>query len=231
MGKAFGARSTGAGRNGAAVDPAQRAAFLISSGNGPGECRQAVARVWALVEAEARQAGLEIDVVEHGAEHGPGSVVVMLNGQGAHEVAARWRGTILWRCDSALRPTHRRKNWFVQVFPLQGKAGAVSIDPRDVEMQAIRAGGPGGQHQNKTASAVRAQWRHPDGRVYSVVVRDQRCQHQNRRIALTRLEALATHDLVAAEDAGRARERLLHHQLERGNPSRTFEGEMFRERT
>ncbi|MFZ3583672.1 peptide chain release factor-like protein [Loktanella sp. DJP18] len=95
-------------------------------------------------------------------------------------------------------------------------------------MQAIRAGGPGGQHVNKTSSAIRAQWTDPKGKTYSVKVRDHRSQHQNRRAALLRLQLLAASDAQdeAADHKGDARAH--HHHLERGNPKHTFEGPQFR---
>jgi protein subunit release factor A len=56
----------------------------------------------------------------------------------------------------------------------------------ECEVETFRAGGPGGQHQNKTESAVRLTHR-PTGVV--VIARDSRSQHRNRRIALERLRA------------------------------------------
>ena len=53
-------------------------------------------------------------------------------------------------------------------------------------VEVFRAGGPGGQHQNTTESAVRLIHLPTDIRV---VARDERSQHRNRAIALTRLRA------------------------------------------
>jgi peptide chain release factor len=203
--------------------------LLISSGNGPGECRQAVAHVLDQMRKEAEAADVQIDISEREAPHGPTSAIVILGGAGAPALAKAWIGVVLWHCQSTLRPRHRRKNWFVQVFELEHQINAVSIDPSDVEMTAIRAGGPGGQHQNKTSSAIRARWAAPDGQTYAVVVRNQRSQHQNRRIALARLQDLASADHREAEDAQRGQAHRLHHQLERGKPNRIFSGPKFKE--
>lgn len=63
----------------------------------------------------------------------------------------------------------------------------------ECRVETFRAGGPGGQHQNKAESAVRLVHL-PTGE--RVVARDERSQHRNRSLALTRLrerlEALNT---------------------------------------
>lgn len=56
----------------------------------------------------------------------------------------------------------------------------------ECRVETFRAGGPGGQHQNKTESAVRLT-HEPTGIV--VVARDSRSQHRNRQTALERLRA------------------------------------------
>ncbi len=199
--------------------------LLISSGNGPGECRQAVAHVLRRMQAEAAEAGVMLDIAERAGKHGPASAVAVLSGTGAESLATRWQGVVLWRCPSHLRPRHKRKNWFVQIFRLPAPVRAEEIDPKEVDMTAIRAGGPGGQHQNKTSSAIRATWRG-----YAVVVRDQRSQHQNRRLALQRLQALADADAMEALAARQGKAHWLHHQLQRGDPARVFEGPQFEQR-
>ncbi len=164
-----------------------------------------------------RQAGLSVDISERpGGRSGPASAIATLSGSGAGAVARAWVGVVLWRCQSNLRPRHRRKNWFVQVFELNPPENDVDIDGSEVEMQAIRAGGPGGQHQNKTSSAIRARWTHPSGKTYSIVVRADRSQHRNRKIAIERLKALVAADISEAAATHKGDARYLHHQLERG---------------
>jgi peptide chain release factor len=91
----------------------------------------------------------------------------------------------------------------------------------------IRAGGLGEQHKNNTASVIHARWTHLSGRSYAIVVRDQRSQHQNRRLALARLVALVAADEAEAQAARKGVVRHLHHQLHRGAPARIFEGDRF----
>ena len=66
-------------------------------------------------------------------------------------------------------------------------SGAARSDDQllaECAVETFRAGGPGGQHQNKTESAVRLT-HHPTGIV--VTARESRSQHRNRLRALARL--------------------------------------------
>lgn len=68
-------------------------------------------------------------------------------------------------------------------------SGAARSDDQllaECAVETFRAGGPGGQHQNKTESAVRLT-HHPTGIV--VTARESRSQHRNRARALARLRA------------------------------------------
>lgn len=74
----------------------------------------------------------------------------------------------------------------VDVMPEIDEEIEVDVKESDVEMETFMSGGPGGQHQNKTASGVRL--RHlPSGVV--VESRSERSQHQNRKMCMNMLKS------------------------------------------
>ena len=61
-----------------------------------------------------------------------------------------------------------------------------SVTKKDFDIQTFCSGGPGGQHQNKTASGVRICHRESGAVGES---RSERSQHQNKRLAMQRLSS------------------------------------------
>lgn len=203
--------------------------LLLTSGRGPAECRIALAHARDQLLMEAEAAGLDVDCVNgrNPDGHGPGSAVVVLHGDGAEALARPWLGTILWVAPSPVRPHHRRKNWFIGISSLGAPPGAPRpLAAADVRFETFRAGGPGGQHQNKTESAVRVVHL-PTG--LAVVARDERSQVRNKALALERLGALLGIESELAEIAERQRAQDAHDSLERGRPVKRFQGPRFKE--
>ncbi|MCL2715875.1 MAG: peptide chain release factor H [Alphaproteobacteria bacterium] len=192
--------------------------LCISSGRGPAECRQAVRAITNILRREALELGLEVGAEDPG--EAAASLLVTIDGENAEGFARSWEGTVQWIAKSQLRPGHKRKNWFVAVHRLPAPPTPAVILPSEVQFDTMRAGGPGGQHQNRTESAVRAKHL-PTG--LSVVVRDQRSQHRNKALALARLASLLAAVEANTRERAASRDWLQRIHVDRGNPVRVLE--------
>jgi peptide chain release factor len=200
-------------------------AFLcITSGRGPAECRQAVELAARELEQEARTLGLSVD-----SDFGQlknGSVIMSINGDRADSFAQSWIGTLQWVAQSSKRQGVARKNWFIAIRHMSAPLQVPELT--ELRFETLRAGGPGGQHQNKTESAVRVT-HVPSG--LSVVARDARSQHANKSAAVRRLKQLAAAVAERNQSRAAAEDWLGKIDIERGNPRRIYVGEDFRRRS
>lgn len=197
----------------------------ITSGRGPVECCRVVALVLEKILREAQKRKLRVEILEK--ETGPVnrtllSVVVALEGVGCDVLADEWEGTVLWIARSPYRIHHRRKNWFVgvQTFLLSESREATEDD---IRYETLRASGPGGQHVNKTESAVRAV-HIPSG--ISVVASDQRSQWQNKKLATERLLVKLTAWNIEQAMIQAQTNWSNHNSLQRGNPVKIIQEEL-----
>ena len=192
--------------------------LLITSGNGPVECRIAVSALLRILEGEARQQGcsLTVNLGPMPDQHGAKSAIVSIEGDVAERVASGYCGTIRFTFKSPVRPGHKRRNWYVAVrrIDLPPEGNAVAINPADLHFETLRAGGPGGQHQNTTDSAVRVLHR-PSGLV--VTARDERSQHRNKALAIRRLQAMLQDIEAEKQEAAKAGRFIANRTIERGN--------------
>lgn len=199
----------------------------LSAAQGPDECALAVAKALPRLRAEAAALEVSVEVIESEAGAVPQSwlsLLLLLDGPEAAALAARWSGTLLWICNSPLRPTHKRKNWFFGGHGFAPPAEGAAADEAGIRIEAVRASGPGGQHVNKTASAVRAT--HLASGL-SVKMQSERSQHANRRLAVALLRERLRQREAQQQERLRAQRRDAHLAVERGNPARVFRGEAF----
>ncbi len=201
--------------------------LLITSGHGPVECELFVTHLVGTLRADAEAAGVAcelIDAVPGAAARALSSALVRVDGGGAADLAERWRGTHKWVCPSTLRPSSRRKNWFVGVSVFAAPE-APAWRESDLRVEAFRSSGPGGQHANKTSSAVRITHL-PTG--LAAVAQEERSQHRNRTLALARLDALFRSQQEAGRQAVLDEVWREHATLERGGEVAVYRGPEFR---
>ena len=196
--------------------------IIITAGKGPAECAWAVPRVAERLRDEAEAAGIAVRTLEvsPGPREGTAeSILLAVSAEiGLEPFLETWCGTVRWTARSPFRPAHKRKNWFVGIEAL-APVEETRFHPRDVRVETMRASGPGGQHVNRTESAVRIT-HVPTG--IQAIASEERSQHRNRHLAFARLaRKLAERDEASHADSRETRWSL-HQSVERGNPVRTF---------
>jgi peptide chain release factor len=176
---------------------------------------------------EAQEQQLETILLQRevGDENGTvETATISIKGKNAETFANSWIGTIQWIGQSQFRKMHKRKNWFIGIFEIEAQKNA-SISESDIQYQAMRSSGAGGQHVNKVSSAIRAT-HIPTG--IAVVSMDSRSQHQNKKLATERLlKKLEDETLQQLKNhVGKQWENQLN--IQRGNPVRVFTGTDFK---
>ena len=158
----------------------------ITSGRGPAECAWVVGRVLQEILKHGQELKLDLQILETTPGEHPdtyGSVLLSVEGQDFQALVSQWQGTIQWRGESPYRPHYKRKNWFVGVTAFVPDQ-KTDIQLKDIQIECMRASGPGGQHVNKTSSAVRVTHKTSG---LSAVAQEERSQTRNRKLALCRL--------------------------------------------
>ena len=147
--------------------------------------------------AERRGFAFEVDEVTEGQEAGLLSATFIVKGRFAYGLLSAERGVHRLVRMSPFDAQHRRQTSFasVDVIPFLGEDAEVAIDDKDLRIDTYRSSGAGGQHVNKTDSAVRITHL-PTGIVVSC--QNERSQHQNKARALQILAAKLA-DLQRAE--------------------------------
>lgn len=144
---------------------------------------------------------------------GVNSVTLLITGYNAYGYLRSEKGVHRLVRISPFDSAGRRHTSFasVDVLPELDDSVEVDINPADLKVDVYRASGAGGQHVNKTSSAVRIT-HEPTGIV--VASQAQRSQLQNRQMAMNMLKA----KLYELEEAKKAKEKaaLEGEQLEIG---------------
>ena len=155
--------------------------LTIHAGAGGTEAQDWASMLFRMYTRWAERQGFKWETLDYedGDEAGIKSATIMVTGENAYGYLRGENGVHRLVRISPLDSNARRQTSFaaVEVMPDLPDDVEVEIRPEDVEMQVFRSSGAGGQHINKTSSAVRLIHK-PTGIVVSS--QQQRSQFQNK---------------------------------------------------
>jgi peptide chain release factor 2 len=184
------------------------AVLTLQSGTGGTDAQDWTEMMLRMYERWAANRGYKVELLEAspGEEAGLKSATLTVAGENAYGVLKAERGKHRLVRLSPFDQAHRRHTAFgtVIVAPLLPDDTDIEIDEGDLKIDTYRAQGAGGQHVNKTDSAVRITHL-PSGIV--VAIQNERSQSANKQTAMRVLKARLVERAEEEREALLAKER------------------------